>query len=197
MRNVFLLVRGHIGAIALVAWFAVMLALGAGLLAKHLVSLPAPAKDGKIAAALDALRRSDDRGKWLAVHVLYSDCRCSQRVVDHLLATERPHDWSEMVLWVGNLAPSQALEQRFDVRRIGTADLARYGIEAAPILVAVDPDGHVRYSGGYSDRKQGPVIDDLRILQAASHPESVASLPVFGCAVSDRLRRQLATLPAL
>jgi hypothetical protein len=181
----------------LAVWFVVMVTIGAGLLAKHIVALPAPAKDQKLAASLDALRRPETRGAWLAVHVLYADCRCSQRIVDHLLTTERPHDWSEMVLWVGNQAPVSALEQHFDVRRVSMADLARFGIEAAPVLVAVDPAGHVRYAGGYSERKQGPVIDDLRILQATRDPDAVASLPVFGCAVSDRLKRQIAILPSL
>jgi hypothetical protein len=197
MKSILPIVRNRISGITLVAWFAVMLALGAGLLAKHMVALPAPAKDEKLAASLEALRGPENRGRWLAVHALYADCRCSQRVVDHLVTTARPPDWSEIVLWVGNQPPSAALEKRFDVRRIGTADLGRYGIEAAPILVALDPAGHVRYSGGYTDRKQGPVIDDLRILEAARRPDIVASLPVFGCAVSDRLRRQLEAFTTL
>jgi hypothetical protein len=197
MKTIPPLVRGRIGGIMLIAWFAVMLILGAGLLAKHIVALPAPAKGERLAASLDALRGPESRGRWLAVHALYADCRCSQRVVDHLVTTTRPHDWSEIVLWVGNRPPSALLEQHFDVRRIGSADLERYGIEAAPILVALDPSGHVRYAGGYTDRKQGPVIDDLRILEAARHPDIVASLPVFGCAISDRLKRELATISAL
>jgi hypothetical protein len=187
--------RGRVGGITLAAWFAAMLTVGAGLLARHVVALPAPANDSKLAASLQALRQPDEARVWLAVHVLYSECRCSQRIADHLLTTERPPDWSEIILWVGNLAPDPRLEQRFDVRRVGAADLARYGIEAAPLLVALDPEGRVQYAGGYSERKQGPVIDDLRILESARRPMRLATLPVFGCAVSERLQRQLAALP--
>lgn len=100
-----------------------------------------------------------------------------------------------MVLWVGPLAPPSALEHRFDVRRVTSDDLSRYGIEAAPLLVVLSPGGQIRYAGGYTERKQGPNIDDLRILDDARRPGVLASLPVFGCAVSDRLRRQLARLP--
>ncbi|HZU84843.1 MAG TPA: hypothetical protein VE987_18055 [Polyangiaceae bacterium] len=187
-------VRDRFGAVALAVWFASMLLVGAGLLARHVVALPVPASD-RLAASVDVLRSSASRGRWLAVHVLYAECRCSQRVADHLLSTARPTDWSEMVLWVGSPPPAAALDQRFDVRRIEAIDLARYGIESAPMLVAVDPGGRVRYAGGYSERKQGPVDDDLRILDAARRTALVASLPVFGCAVSDRLRRELRALP--
>ncbi|HLK41165.1 MAG TPA: hypothetical protein VKU41_30650 [Polyangiaceae bacterium] len=187
--------RGRAGKIALVAWFVAMVAVGSGLLAKHVLALPAPAVSPKLAASLDALRGPHAQSTWLAVHVLYSECRCSQRIVDHLVSTERPVGWSEIVLWVGNLAPRAELEQRFDVRRVRSADLAAYGIEAAPLLVVVDPAGHVRYAGGYTTRKQGPVIDDLRIFDDSRREAVVASLPVFGCAVSDRLKRALAVLP--
>jgi hypothetical protein len=197
MRRRLVLIGHYFARVALIGWFSVMLALGAGLLSKHVLALPAPAKDSALAASIDALRRPETRGSWLAVHVLYADCRCSQRVVDHLLASERPGDWAEMVLWVGDQPPRAELEGRFDVRRLSMADLARLGIEAAPILLALDPAGDIRYAGGYSDRKQGPVIDDLRILEAAKRPVAVASLPVFGCAVSERLRRGLAALPSL
>jgi hypothetical protein len=174
-----------------------MLAIGAGLLSRHLVALPAPAPSPKLTASMAELRRPGTRGAWLAVHVLYSECRCSERIVDHLLSTPRPSDWAEVVLWVGQREPDARLTQRFDLRRVGSADLARMGIEATPMLLAVDPGGVVRYAGGYTDRKQGPVIEDARILDAARRPERVASLPVFGCAVSERLRAELSTLPAL
>jgi hypothetical protein len=195
MKGVVPSLRGRIGGITLAAWFAVMVALGAGLLARHVVALPAPPRDQRLAASMGGLRRPDERGKWLAVHVLYADCVCSQRIVDHLLGTERPRDWSEIVLWVGAQPASPALEKRFDIRRVGSAELARYGIEGAPLLVVVDPAGGVRYAGGYTERKQGPVIDDLRIFESARRLDPLVSLPVFGCAVSDRLKRQLAALP--
>lgn len=188
--------RARLGAAALGLWFAAMLIVGAGLLAKHLVALPGPTDNAKL-AAINVLRSPHSQAGWLAVHVLYSECRCSQRIVDHLLTSHRPDGWSEMILWVGDAAPSAELETRFEVKRVDRRDLARYGIEGAPLLVALDPAGVVRYAGGYTERKQGPVIDDLRILDTARRRESLASLPIFGCAVSDRLRRELAALPTL
>jgi hypothetical protein len=195
-------IRPHIaprlGQIAVILWFAGMLLLGAGLLAKHLVALPAPATTPVLGEALAALRTPRDRGRWLAVHVLYAECRCSQLIVEHLVHSDRPSDWSEVVLWIGADPPDPGLAQRgFDVRRLTRAELASYGIEAAPLLVAVDPDDHARYSGGYTESKQGPVVDDLRILAAARAAGPIATLPVFGCAVSDRLKQGLAALPSL
>jgi hypothetical protein len=63
------------------------------------------------------------------------------------------------------------------------------------MLIALDPEGRIRYAGGYTERKQGPVIDDTRILSEVRLEAAPPSLPLFGCAVSDRLRRQLSLLP--
>jgi hypothetical protein len=186
-----------VGRFAVTVWFGAMLAVGAALLAKHVIALPAPAKDQKLAASLSALRLPDEQGKWLAFHVLYSECRCSQRVVAHLLATTRPLGWAEVVLWVGNQASDPALDQHYRVNRRTSTELARLGIDAAPLLVVLDPQGGLRYVGGYSDRKQGPVLDDLRILAQAQRPGVLASFPVFGCAVTERLKEQLAIIPGL
>jgi hypothetical protein len=188
--------RRRLGGAAVTAWFALMIVIGAGLLAKHVVAMPRP-QATLLAPALTMLRTPQEHDRWLAVHVLYSDCRCSQRVAEHLATTERPQDWSEIVLWVGDDAPPAGLAAHFDVRRATAAQLASYGIEAAPSMILADPAGHIRYSGGYTDRKQGPVIEDLRILRAVHNAENVSSLPLFGCAVSSRLKSDLAALPSL
>ncbi|HSY20736.1 MAG TPA: hypothetical protein VK841_01395 [Polyangiaceae bacterium] len=190
---------GRAGGVALCVWFALMVLLGAGLLARHAVAFSAPSASAKLAASLNALRPAPAQGGWFAVHALYADCRCSQRVQEHLLAGGRPPDWTEVVLWVGAPAggpePTPELERRFDVRRITPQDLAALGIESAPMLIALDPQGRIRYAGGYTERKQGPVIDDTRILAEVRLDAAPPSLPLFGCAVSDRLRRQLSLLP--
>ncbi len=180
--------------VALAGWFGVMLAVGATLLAKHLVALPAPARSAHLAGGLVALRPVDARSPWLAVHVLYAGCRCSQRIVDHLLGDTRPAGWSEVVAWVGAAPPPAELARRFTVRILTRAQLATFGIEAAPLLVAIDPAGQVRYAGGYTTRKQGPVIEDGAILdelRSSPAPRTPEALPVFGCAVSDRLKDHL------
>ena len=182
------------GKLALVAWFTVLTVMSAGLLSRHLLAMPAPDRTSQLGRRLITLEGSAVR-TWLAVHVLSSECRCSQRVADHLVETTRPEGWLEVVLWVGDIDPPAELAQRFDVRRISASDLAAYGIEAAPLLVAVTPDGEVAYAGGYTDRKQGPVFHDLDVMTAVREARAVPSLPLFGCATSERLRDVLSTLP--
>jgi hypothetical protein len=194
MQIVHVRARSRLGRVALATWFGVMLALGAGLLAKHVVALPTPSHT-TLEAALSGLRSDGEKDRWLAVHVLSSECRCSQRVAEHLASTVRPADYAEMVLWVGEGSVPQPLADRFDVRRIRNEDLARYGIEAAPLLISADPLGHVHYAGGYTSRKQGPEIGDRRLLREAQSSASVEALPLFGCATSDRLKRELSALP--
>ena len=189
--------RGVITRLGLTTWFAAMLVLGAALLAKHVIALPAPASTAKLSSSLSAFRSSKAVNQWLAVHVLYAECRCSQRIVTHLLSTARPAGWQEVVLWVGKASPDPALERAYRVKRVTSAELSSFGVEATPLLVVLDPNNHVRYSGGYTERKQGPVIDDLRIFADAQRASVLASRPVFGCAVSDRLKQALGVLPTL
>jgi len=189
-------IGGVVTRLGLGTWLGAMLLLGAGLLAKHVIALPAPASNARLSSSLSAFRSSTTANQWLAVHVLYAECRCSQRIVAHLLSTARPSGWQEVVLWVGKAAPDPLLERAYRVKRVTSTELASFGVEATPLLVVLDPSNHVRYAGGYTERKQGPVIDDLRILAEAQRTSSLASLPVFGCAVSDRLKRALGVLPA-
>ena len=176
-------------------WFVMLVFCSAGLLARHLLAMPTPLKTVRLGAHLMTLVPGHGPKTWLAVHVLSSECQCSQRVVTHLLDTPRPSGWTEVVLWVGDIEPSAELVRRFDVRRVAAADLASYEIEAAPLLVAVSPDGMVRYAGGYTDRKQGPVFHDVEVLAAARASIEVPGLPLFGCATSERLKGALAALP--
>jgi hypothetical protein len=71
------------------------------------------------------------------------------------------------------------------------------GIEAAPLLVVLNPQGQLAYSGGYTQRKGGPEIEDTTILAKVQQAMPPTSLPIFGCAVSERLKRELSILPKL
>lgn len=49
-------------------------------------------------------------------------------------------------------------------------------------------DGRVRYLGGYYDHPSASNPLDLRLREALDRGERVAPLPIYGCAVSPRLR---------
>jgi hypothetical protein len=176
--------------LALGAWFVVMGAAATSLLARHLVPLPPP-KDTDV---LSRLRATDDVGRWMVVHVLYSECPCSRRIIEHLMASERPLDVAEHVVLVGARADfSNALRTRgFQVVEVTPEELAtRFDIEAVPLLVVLGPDDTTRYSGGYTERKQGPEPRDLDIIARARTGYGDEGLPLFGCAVSRALRQTI------
>ncbi len=181
----------------LAGWFVALLAIGAGQLARHLVALPAAHADARTSRAMASLRAPDRRERWLAVHVLYAACRCSQRIVEHLAHRGARADFDEVVLWVGAPPPPSLAAAGYRVESLDAARLASLGIESAPLLVVVDPDDRVRYSGGYTERKQGPAPRDVELMTASRDGAAVAALPVLGCAVSERLQQALASLPQL
>jgi hypothetical protein len=173
-----------------------MATLSAIMLARHVVPLPRPsANDTALAAALLALRRPENATRLFAVHVLFAECRCSQRIAEHLLASTRPPDVSEAVLLVGENAELEASlrSKGFGVTRVGVDELdTRYHVKAVPILVVVAADATVRYAGGYTTSKQGPDPRDLDIIaQARTDGTLLKALPVFGCAVAEKLRSRL------
>jgi hypothetical protein len=172
-------------------WFALMLVVSATLLGRHLLALPRPAADEALARSMATLRTPNDAGRWMAVHVLDAECKCSQRIAEHLLASDRPKDVSEHVLLVGGdvALETQLTSRGFQVARVEPTELSdRYHIQAVPLLVVSAPDGTVRYAGGYTARKQGPDPRDLEILADARAGRSVEPIPVFGCAVARRLQ---------
>jgi hypothetical protein len=175
----------------LCGWFALMVLVSATLLGRHLLPLPRPVADEALARSMATLRGPNDAGRWMAVHVLYAECKCSQRIAEHLLASDRPKEVSEHVLLVGSDAALEArLSSRgFQVTRIEPSELSeRYHIQAVPLLVVSAPDGTVRYAGGYTARKQGPDPRDLEILADARAGRTIETIPVFGCAVSRKLQ---------
>jgi hypothetical protein len=180
--------------LGLTVWFVLMVAVGATLLGRHLIPLPRPANDLALAQAMSSLRGAGAAGRWMMVHVLYAQCACSQKIADHVLAGGRPADVTERVVLIGHDA---GLEARFaeigwPIARVTEEDAAtRLHVVAAPALVVVAPDNSVRYVGGYTERKQGPDPRDLAILAAVRTGGDVSPLPIFGCAVSARLRSSL------
>lgn len=188
--------RGLLGGVWLAIWGTGGTLLSASLLASHLLTLPVPAREDP---RLDAgvARLSPATGRWKVLHALSSECKCSGQVLAHLLSTERPANADETVLLVG---PPGDVGARLAAAGFGFESLTaedldrRYGIPAVPLLVIADPSGAVRYSGGYTSRKQGPDIQDLPIFARLVADTSVDALPLFGCPVNTELRDEVAPL---
>ncbi len=180
-------------------WVLGLAAIVAILMVGHVVALPRPDRtDAELAAALASLRAQAPTSPpgppaWMAVHVLGAECGCSRRIADHLLDGARPAGVTEVVLLVGHDEELAAkLRGRMSVVEVTSEELGRrFHIEAAPLLLAVDPAGTVRYSGGYTDRKRGPEIEDVKILADLTQGRDVKTIPVFGCAFGESLKKDL------
>jgi len=176
-----------------VVWLAAFIVVGAYLLAPHLLTLPVPDLGDPVVQRSVAQRLPAQRGRWLVLHVLDQDCVCSLRVLDHLLASPRPAEVAERVVLIAaqpDAARVAAIRARgFDLDLVTPAQLgARYHVEAAPLLVVVDPADAIRYLGGYTPRKQASDVRDALIIATTRRGERVAPLPTFGCAVGAALR---------
>lgn len=186
------------GKLAFAAVLAHSMVVGATLMAGHFFTLPRPAQgDPRLQRemrALAAATRPAGGARWTMVHVLYGRCRCSSRIFDAIAAGPRPSDVDEVVLAVD---PVETWAARTAARAIPIVPVdresleRRFGIEAAPLLVVLDPAGSVAYAGGYTQRKQGPEIEDLSIVAALRSGRHPRELPLYGCATALELAAAL------
>lgn len=181
--------------VALAAWAGLGLVGMSTLMASHFYTLPEPeVTDPQLVARLATLRGEVAPGQWQAIHVLYSACRCSQRIFDHLFESERPTDYHETILLVGDdpSVVARAAIAHFEIVAVTPRQLAEeLHIEAAPLLMVLDPAGQIRYAGGYSERKQGYDALDLEVMEGLKAGATPATLPLFGCGVSKQLQAAL------
>lgn len=182
--------RRVLGKALLAAWGVVVIVVGGCLLAFHLLALPAPAPtDARLAAGVEGLATEPG---WHAFHFLYADCRCSRNVLGQLLHRDLAFPAETIVLF-GRLDPTEhrALTSRgFRVIVVDPADAeARFGAVAAPLLVVRDPSRRIAYSGGYTTSKQAIHLADREVFTALLAGRPISPLPIFGCAVSQRLAK--------
>ena len=167
-------------------WFVATSALGAWMVAQHVVALP------------PAVFESQAPGfKPLAWHILGADCGCSKSVA-HDLASRGPREgWAEKIYLVGN-EPQLALTLRkagFDVEIADPENLARsHGIQGAPWLALFSSNGKIAYSGGYATARPGTpgsTNNEEQLMEAVARGLVVESLPSYGCATSRALQDKL------
>lgn len=188
------LLRNWLPRIAILVWGITLIIVIAILMVDHWVTLPIPSgNDPKLAQAIDDSRELGELGQWIAVHVLYSKCTCSQRIVDHIFTEGRTVNIKEKLIIVDNAQPEWeelAKAKGFSYQVITAEELHDiYNIPAAPIMVVADPRGEVRYAGGYTARKQGPGIQDIEIIEQLKKENPVKPIPLFGCAVAKGLQK--------
>lgn len=188
-------------------WAIVLTLVCSSLMVGHWVSLPTPAIGSTLESAelqgkspintrstLDrsTLDRLPAEDRWLVSHFLYADCPCSRKVLDYVVHREPLANVNERIVLIGHPQPTEleAAQAKFSVELISPeALLAQYGVESAPLLVVTDRDGTIKYAGGYTHRKQGLDYQDQSIVRQLVAGSQVDSLPLYGCAVSQRLKR--------
>jgi hypothetical protein len=191
-------VRVPVGA-ALFVWMVAVVALGAALVLRHKVPLPeTELRRETVGARIASTRRDDEVGKWLVVHILYGDCGCSAKVFDTLLHHPADRGAVERIALVtgGEETPPELVSRATSLGyRVVTlsrdALVAGYGIQAAPSMAILGPANELRYLGGYSRRKRGPVLEDRDVIKRALAGETIPPLPTFGCAVGRRLEARV------
>jgi hypothetical protein len=190
--------RRYVLTLLLGVWGGLGLATSATLLAVHEYALPAPSPtDPQLGLAMAALHAEAPTAQATALHVLYVQCRCSQRILEHLVerkALPLVHETvalvdSEQATDTDHIA-SKLSASGFEVQRLTPASLKeRYSSIAAPLLVVANGQDKLTYIGGYAEHKQSLDMRDVKIIDAARMGQDIDALPVLGCAVSASLQK--------
>jgi len=176
----------------LAAWALVLLGVIAALSLRHAASLPLPNDEARLADAAMQLRRAS--GKNFLVDVIDSDCSCARSLFGHLVSRGPFRGVEELILFVGADPKKRELAERSGFEFAALSDnelISRFGIESAPVLLVFNAAGRLRYAGGYYDHPAAITPVDERIHRQLDSGAHVEPLPVFGCAVSQRLRDAL------
>jgi hypothetical protein len=147
-------------------------------------------------AGLLALVDDPGRGQWRMLHVLSDSCGCSQRVMQHLLARHAVPGVTEQVLLIedegsklsgGDELVARLGQEGFRVTRIAARSIpAESGMRGVPLLIVASPGDKIAYMGGYGMRGD----QDATVFQTVRSGAQMKALPVLGCAVGSRVRRQ-------
>ncbi len=185
-----------VARLVLPVWALLLMVVIASLMANHWVSLPHPAL-GATVTVTDLSNPSSgsvtslDDSRWFALHVLFAECPCSRRVLKHVVSREPLSGVRERIVFIGKDEELQqlAIHNGYEIECLSAEELGtKYGIESAPLLLVTEPSGTIRYSGGYTPRKQGLDIQDAEIISNTLAGKTVTELPVYGCAVSQNLK---------
>lgn len=157
----------------------------------HWVALPTPVTANALMKSASADSLVSDNVQ--VFHVLLKSCPCSRRIAEYLRSRQEILDVQEYIVLVGPESEAANFDWTFPnhfVVRTESADEVsqKLGIESAPLFVVTNGDDKPVYSGGYTDRKQGPQIQDTKIITAVLRGERPEPLPVLGCAISKKLK---------
>jgi hypothetical protein len=179
--------RGTVLAFAV--WAITVVLLGGVLTSYH---QPFQTPDANVLTLVGSVRP----GRWRTVHILSGSCGCSQTVMQHLLKRHLFAGLDERILVVDSgeayLPGSDALlaklsQQGFPITHIAAKDIPdQVGLRGVPILVIASSENKISYMGGYGSHGD----QDAEILQQVQSGQKPKVLPVLGCAVGERARRE-------
>lgn len=163
-------------------------------MASHLVSMPTPQNVENFIKKIKNNYYKND-GRAVIVHTIYEKCSCTNSLLKHLVERGLQASSHEVVFVIGSRAPfeTELSAKGFSVFKMKQQDFVKeFGIEAAPLLTLINSKGDLMYMGGYFKTSEARISTDQDIIQRALiEGQPYKPLPLYGCAVSDRLQKYI------
>lgn len=143
--------------------------------------------------------KASSKGAWTVQHILSSDCRCSQKVFESLIARGLQSDRAEqIVLLKDDLGWSDKLKAAgfevsvldLEVRQEIVQSEADFGV---PALVVYSPKGERAYVGGYSEGvlSSGGPNREAEVVSHFIYGTAARNFPIRGCAVTASYQKRI------
>jgi thioredoxin-related protein len=185
--------KNRLGTAALLLWVPLVVYPITMFTASHILTLPVPKDQFKLRDAMRGL--NPDSEGWTAIHTLMSGCNCSSDVGKHLLQRGRVSELASETVLLIDAKDEEAKDfeaKGFQTKRLKSQELVEvFGLEAAPSMVILNPDREVAYLGGYYARSARTEALDLKVIADLKRDGYAKALPLFGCAVGERLQTAL------
>jgi hypothetical protein len=180
----------RLGRLFLLAWVPGTICGLAALMLNHFVSMPNPDDLERLRKGVLGFTQGDHGFR--LVHVIYQDCSCTNNLFTHLMDRGAFPEAEETILFIGkdNERRLKAARAGFRFREISSATLTeQLGVEAAPLLIVLSNDGgRLAYIGGYYDEPATIRALDEAVFASVEGGATPDPLPLYGCAVSERLQ---------
>lgn len=174
-------------------WATLVAAVITFQMASHVLSMPLPKNVNRFIEQIMGSRHPDP-GKWTLVHVIYDHCSCTGSLLKHWVDRGPSKNAREVIMVVGDHIPyEKELEKAgFIIDKMERDPFVeRFGIEAAPLLTVLDSHGNLKYMGGYFRSSATKIPLDEEIIRRTYLGETIEPLPLYGCALSRRLRKYI------
>lgn len=180
--------KKKLGTLVLSLWVIIVIFIISTQMITHLVSFNLPKNISEFHQSI--LANEHKMGQWTISHIIYENCSCTNSLLKRIIQRGPFPNAHEVIFLIGKKLPfeNDLINAGFHIRRFDKETFVQqFNFEAAPILSIHNHLGDLSYLGGYFKTSAAKISLDEDIITHLYQGKNYNALPVYGCAVSERV----------